>query len=777
MYMKDIKLSLVNLTETDMHIHSGLQCIFMLRGVAGIEIDDKEFQLSVEDFIVINSNQLHKISGGTTNLALVLEIEREYLIKECGDFAKGRIKCHCIGHSDFSSNYYGLKKALIRMLYIAVKKEYGYSLDFKVEMLKLVYILYTCFKINDEDIKDSPAIDKSKNFDEILTYINDNLYRSVRLDDVAGKAFMSPQYFSKYFKKKTGQGFLEYITMVRLNKAVYNLVYTDESIVKIAMDNGFANAKAFNEAFKKEYNDTPGNFRKLYSRDGSKLANETDKMDLNLEVDIELKEFMQYVQKYDVNPEQVQYSKKTYTVMLGNTKVKDIRSQENIISIGRVETANYTNLYNQLEKLRNKLNFKYVYFELEYKFIPENVHYSYIIYNQFFKTIDNIKKCNMIPFIRICPSEAYSGNQTKKYKEDAIKKIQSFVQCVKRMYAREYINDWKIEVRNKDAVNEEIFEMFYDVVYRNIKSVFPKTKVGAYSINQPGEEQKERFSFFLHAANNRKCLPDFVTFGVFPKHRKESFMSNQFFYTDLKGYHMEVIDALKGAYKRASCDIPDMYMIEWNTLMGDLDNESILYFRSAIILDNMLEVNEEIRGAGYWADSSVAAIYSGEEPMTSLALHMIDDVKRPIYPVLELINRLGNNIIYENENILISKSGSDEYKVLIWNPRYLNPSYSLDESTTDSLIRNINVKLKGIESGKYQIKKITCNKEQAGVITKMVNAGYADFTDTEVFDYIKSDVANGLNVYDENIMNNTYMLNTNLFYNSVIMYIIGKKDK
>jgi len=776
MFAKDVKISLMNLTTTEPHIHSGLQCFFVLRGAATVETEEK-IRLAAEDLLVVNSNQLHSVTADSSNVVLVLEIEREYILNECGNMAEGVIKCHCIGHSDESSHYYGLKRALTRLLYIVVKKEQGYQLDFKVELLRFLHILFTCFRVDEEVPKKRLMNEKSKNISQILTYINDNFYRPMKLEEVAKREYMSPQYFSKYFKRKTGYGFLEYLTSLRLKKAVQSLAYTDDSIVKIALDHGFANSKSFNAAFKKEYHNTPGNFRKQYQSSGQMNANETDRVEINLEVDVELKEFLRYVKKYDIKVEQTNINKKDYEIVFSDEQVKYIFPQENILNIGRVETAGYTNLFKQLETLRDQLGFRYVYFKLEDYFISDNIQYSLILYNQFFRVVDRLKKMGMRPFLKITPEEEHKGWKMADIERVVKERIDNVVYCLKAIYSMEFLSEWKVEIYVPEDFSDTIGELFYNVIYRALKQEVPQMQIGYYALNKPGEVPKERFRSLLNNAKSKNCKPDFITFGAFPVERMEHYMTSQFFFSGLGPYYQEIIDAVKEICRDSIGEVPPLYMTEWNTLMGDLENESILYFRSAVIVEALLDINAEIKGAGYWADSSVSTMYSGESPMSSLALYMLNDVRRPIYPVLEIIKRLGSYIIYEDENILMSVNERKEYNILIWNPKYLNPSYSLDDSTTESLTRNVNIKLKNLDPGIYQIKKVICSKEHSGAITQIVNAGYPDFTDMEVFDYIQYNVANGLNVYDEYIFSGTYILNTNLLYNSVIMYIMRKKEE
>lgn len=767
MFIKDVKLGLVDLSATEAHIHSGLQCLFVLRGTTTIEVEGKEIVLSAEDLLVIDSNQLHAIKTDTSNVVLMLEIEKDYILNECGGMAVGRLKCHCIGHSDESSRFYGLKKALTQMLYIAVKKEEGYQLDFKIELLRFLYVLYTCFK-DGKATEKAIQPEKTKNIRPVLSYMNDNYYRPLKLEEMAKREYMSPQYFSKYFKRKTGYNFLEYLTSLRLKKAVHALISTEDSIVKIALDHGFANGKSFNEAFKREFQDTPGNFRKQHRKEDAGQAKETDSVEIDLEVEIDLKDFMRYVKRYDINFEKSNISKKYYEFDMKKEKMKELCPQENILNIGKVESAGYTNLFEQLETLRDRLSFQYVYFELEDYFIPNNIQYSLILYNQFFRTVDHLKKLNMIPFLQIKTYEVAKYEDPQQIKEHLKQRMETFLYCMKAVYTKDFLRQWKIEILVPKDTDNDVKMLAYETLYRALKQRDLMFQVGYYTHGGTSD--------IFRLMKERECVPDFITFGAFPIERKKHFIPNQFFYDGLRSFYREILDEIKEDCIQQIGEVPPLYMIRWNTLMGDLVNESILYFRSAIIVEALLDVNCDIKGAGYWADSAVSTRYSQDSPMSSLALYMMDDVRRPIYPVLEAMTRLGTNIIHEDKNILVSHNDKGEYGILIWNPKYLNPSYSLDDSTTESLTRNIELKLVNIDPGIYQVKKVTCNKEHSGAITQIVNAGYPDFTDMDVFDYIQYNIANGLTVYEGNIYNGSYVLNTNLLYNSVILYIIKKKQ-
>ena len=95
---------------------------------------------------------------------------------------------------------------------------------------------------------------------EIINYINANYQRKISLDDISNHFYLSKTYISKYIKNKMGVNFIDYLNNVRLQHAVDDLKYTNKTILKIALDNGFPNTASFGKKFKETYNMTPSEF-------------------------------------------------------------------------------------------------------------------------------------------------------------------------------------------------------------------------------------------------------------------------------------------------------------------------------------------------------------------------------------------------------------------------------------------------------------------------------------------------------------------------------------
>lgn len=110
-----------------------------------------------------------------------------------------------------------------------------------------------------EELEQSPApvssIEKAK------TFISENLSNPISVKDVADHVYMSPEYFTKLFKRETGQNIKEYITLSKIEAAKDMLEHTNIPIGMVALELGYSSFSHFSQVFRKNENLSPSEYR------------------------------------------------------------------------------------------------------------------------------------------------------------------------------------------------------------------------------------------------------------------------------------------------------------------------------------------------------------------------------------------------------------------------------------------------------------------------------------------------------------------------------------
>lgn len=97
---------------------------------------------------------------------------------------------------------------------------------------------------------------------KIKKYIHEH-YKDATLDNAAKIVFLNPYYLSKYFKTHTGENFSDYVTRIRMNKAVELLKEVKYKTYEISEMVGYSNAKNFTRTFRKYFGQSPRDFRNM----------------------------------------------------------------------------------------------------------------------------------------------------------------------------------------------------------------------------------------------------------------------------------------------------------------------------------------------------------------------------------------------------------------------------------------------------------------------------------------------------------------------------------
>ena len=172
-----------------------------------------------------------------------------------------------------------VKKSLSSMLYLyrnmPINKEFynlykkldkevndpdAYSCEVVKSMIKMIFYTLARTKSLTKETKR-----KNNMIEDVVSYVKENFSQPINLSQVAKDHFISPEHLSRTFKKHTGFGFNEYLTLVRLQHAE-QLLKGDEkiSVSTIAYNCGFNDSNYFSDKFKKVYGSSPLKYSKAY---------------------------------------------------------------------------------------------------------------------------------------------------------------------------------------------------------------------------------------------------------------------------------------------------------------------------------------------------------------------------------------------------------------------------------------------------------------------------------------------------------------------------------
>lgn len=102
--------------------------------------------------------------------------------------------------------------------------------------------------------------------DIIIEYLKKNYMKINSLNEVADIFGLNAAYFSRIFKKRTGENFNYYLNMIRINSAIEYLSDTEMTILEIAHAIGFENENYFMRKFKEIKKCTPSEYRKMIEK-------------------------------------------------------------------------------------------------------------------------------------------------------------------------------------------------------------------------------------------------------------------------------------------------------------------------------------------------------------------------------------------------------------------------------------------------------------------------------------------------------------------------------
>ncbi|MEB6080430.1 helix-turn-helix domain-containing protein [Serratia marcescens] len=98
----------------------------------------------------------------------------------------------------------------------------------------------------------------------LILWIENNIDKPLKLNDVALKAGYSRRHIQDIFLKVENKTIADYIRDKKLENACRDLLVTDLNLIDIAMKYGFDSQQNFSRLFSKKYKMPPGSWRRRH---------------------------------------------------------------------------------------------------------------------------------------------------------------------------------------------------------------------------------------------------------------------------------------------------------------------------------------------------------------------------------------------------------------------------------------------------------------------------------------------------------------------------------
>lgn len=726
--------------STEQFIEGNYIIFYMIKGSGKFFVSEKWRVLEEENFLIINYNHAYQVSLAQGALLMKIDISRHTL---CSLSKRKTLLFQGYDHGQQNSKYEKFRYRLNELLGDFTVEPSGLNFRKMSRLYGICDYMVRAFVISEtESIFQTEQEGKA---DRVFEFIEKNYQEKITLEAAAGSVFMAPASFSRFFSRTTGTTFVKYVTRVRLEHALTDLITLDLSIADLAYKNGFGSVSQFNKQFKQFYHMSPHEYRNKLDTlemreeqvDDERLAHDLEKYQNKTRL-VVVKEQKIGIQEQDVDMSQGH----EYHNPWGNLLHFGFAS--------RLLSAAYQK---QIVYLRQNLEFRYGVFngifspefELKASSETDDLNFVNLDYVLDFLTENNIK-----PLI-IFDNQVFSMVKNLNDKDQILCRdvFEDSAQCFRIIeavadhiiyrYGIREVSGWKFEVWY-DAFEKTIlglkndYNAVWDRIYEILSSKIPGVEIGGCSLGT--SVQREASRVFYENWKKAEHLPDFLTLNVFPYQTADE-------PGKMKAVRLKVEDCFsiymlnfKSVLEELDYPRIPLIVLEWNLSFVQRNYFNDMAGKAAIMAAQMVQNINEADQVGYWPASD---LYAGDYDASHIlngACGMIsaDGICKPVFYVLKFVKELQNYIVSRGEHYIVTKDGRGYFCILLFNNKKLGFNYysrteasvGMNDSAvifTDEDFLEIRLTLHGVQDRKYLVRKQIIGPDQGSVLDEWMKLG------------------------------------------------------
>lgn len=151
---------------------------------------------------------------------------------------------------------------LMKQLQDSVRSKYNEDfLNYKTTII-LLEIYNQLLTTNDKKVSNG----SKQIYSDIIDYIKLNIKKNPKVKDIAKHFGYNEKYLSHLFNDLENMPLKQYIIKMRIEQAKYMLTDTNNTVLQISLEMGFADSQSFVKSFKKNIGLTPSEYRNVFNK-------------------------------------------------------------------------------------------------------------------------------------------------------------------------------------------------------------------------------------------------------------------------------------------------------------------------------------------------------------------------------------------------------------------------------------------------------------------------------------------------------------------------------
>ena len=244
----DIKTEVIDEQLMERHYHDLFEIYYLESGSCIYFIDNKSYELVPGDIAIIPAGVIHNTLYQNSKYSrMLINCSPRFIPSAVMPLLKG-IR-YLYRNGEISNEIYELLKQ--------IEREYDEKKDLSAEVISCYMHMLFFMLVRNKNIYDN-ARSKNEYVENAIRYVRKNFSSQISLSQIAKMLSVSPEHFSREFKKETGFGFCEYVNLLRLKKAEQLLKQEKRlAVTEISEQCGFNDSNYFSVKFKKMYGVSP----------------------------------------------------------------------------------------------------------------------------------------------------------------------------------------------------------------------------------------------------------------------------------------------------------------------------------------------------------------------------------------------------------------------------------------------------------------------------------------------------------------------------------------